>query len=53
MATIKEWEEFLTKAKEICSKYPEKVRCIIKYRNKENMAVIKVVAKSEVNPLFF
>ncbi len=46
--TIKDWEEFESKARDLCTKNPTTVRCVVKFRNKENVAVLKLMAGSQV-----
>ena len=44
----KNWEEFFNKAQDLCIKNPTTTRYVVKYRSKENIAVIKVTSGSVV-----
>eukprot|EP00826_Nyctotherus_ovalis_P030068 TRINITY_DN2387_c0_g1_i9.p4 TRINITY_DN2387_c0_g1~~TRINITY_DN2387_c0_g1_i9.p4 ORF type:complete len:100 (-),score=22.75 TRINITY_DN2387_c0_g1_i9:159-458(-) len=41
------WEDFTAKARDFCANYPD-ARYVVKFRNKENVAVLKLAAGSEV-----
>eukprot|EP00826_Nyctotherus_ovalis_P012114 TRINITY_DN1316_c0_g1_i3.p1 TRINITY_DN1316_c0_g1~~TRINITY_DN1316_c0_g1_i3.p1 ORF type:complete len:147 (+),score=8.05 TRINITY_DN1316_c0_g1_i3:64-441(+) len=42
------WEDFKVQAQDLCAKNPTTTRYVVKFRNKENMAVVKVVSGSAV-----
>ena len=46
--TISDWEEFDGRVRDLCAKNPLTARCVVKFRNKENVVVLKIMAGSEV-----